>query len=74
MCQYVQVEGDLRKHFLTDRAERSTLTILKNVMDFGCCLSQRYTNDVETFQVVNSDLLKGGFRVNTASFNSALYM
>lgn len=43
-------------------------------MDFGCCLSQRYTNDVETFQVVNSDLLKGGFRVNTASFNSALYM
>lgn len=43
-------------------------------MVFGCCLSQRYTNDVKTFQVVNSDLLKGGFRVKNASFISALYM
>lgn len=52
-----------------DRVGKRALTMLGNIRVFSCWLSQRYTNDVKTFQVVNSDLLSRGFRVNIASYN-----
>lgn len=38
-------------------------------MGFVYWLCQRCTNDAKTFQVVSSDLLNRGFRVNIASSN-----